>query len=114
MPDHILGAPVLELRDRRIYRLGDGSPTVWLIDDRELGGILVNAPPFSEATLQAIRAVTRPAYLLRPGRRRQDQGANRGGVGGVGARRARPGPSETLGTDLRVRPHSPCALPATA
>ena len=69
MPDHTLGTPVLELRDRRIYRVGDGSPVVWLIDDRELGGILVNAPPFSNATLQAIRAVTRPAYLFLPSRR---------------------------------------------
>lgn len=68
MPDYTLGTPVLELRDRRIYRLGEGTPTVWLIDDRELGGILVNAPPFSKATLEAICAVTRPAYLFLPSR----------------------------------------------
>ena len=68
MPDDTLGTPVLELRDRRIYRVGNDSPTVWLIDDRELGGILVNAPPFSDGTLQAIRSVTRPAYLFLPSR----------------------------------------------
>jgi len=63
-----LGAPLLELRDRKIYRVGDYAPTVWLIDDLALGGILVNAPPFSESTLAAIRAVTTPAYLFLPSR----------------------------------------------
>jgi hypothetical protein len=68
MPDVILGDPLLDLRDRRIYRFGSGAPTVWLIDDRELGGILVNAPPFSEAAADALRAVTQPAYLFLPSR----------------------------------------------
>ena len=69
MPDATLGKPLLELRDRRIYRVGDHDPTVWLIDDRELGGILVNAPPFSEAAAAEIQAVTKPAYLFLPSRR---------------------------------------------
>ena len=69
MPDGTLDQPLLELRDRRIYRVGDHDPTVWLIDDRELGGILVNAPPFSETTSAAIQAVTKPAYLFLPSRR---------------------------------------------
>jgi len=45
MPDVILGDPLLELRDRRIYRVGDHNPAVWLIDDRELGGILLTSSP---------------------------------------------------------------------
>ncbi len=66
MPDASFSDPILALRDRRIYRVGDHSPTVWLIDDHELGGILINAPPFSKATLAAIRAATTPAYLFLP------------------------------------------------
>lgn len=69
MPDATLGKPLLELRDRRIYRVGDHDPIVWLIDDRELGGILVNAPPFSEATAAEIQAITKPTYLFLPSRR---------------------------------------------
>jgi len=69
MPDTTLGPPLLELVDRRIYRVGDHDPAVWLIDDRELGGILVNAPPFSETAANAIRAVAKPAYLFLPSRR---------------------------------------------
>ncbi|MFO8151631.1 hypothetical protein [Thioalkalivibrio sp.] len=69
MSEPIVGEPLLELRDRRIYRVGDHEPTVWLIDDRELGGVLVNAPPFSEATAAAIREVTALAYLFLPSRR---------------------------------------------
>lgn len=64
----MISAPLVELRDRSIYRVGDSYPAVWLIDDRELGGVLVNAPAYSEALLEAIRAITTPAYLFLPSR----------------------------------------------
>ncbi|ADC73061.1 conserved hypothetical protein [Thioalkalivibrio sp. K90mix] len=64
----LISAPLVELRDRSIYRVGDSDPAVWLIDDRELGGVLVNAPAYSEALLEAIRAITKPAYLFLPSR----------------------------------------------
>ncbi len=69
MSGDLAAALVLELRDRRVYRIGRGTPAVWLIDDRALGGVLVNAPAFSPEVLEAIRAVTRPAYLFLPSRR---------------------------------------------
>lgn len=79
MPEVTLGPAVLELRDRRIYRVGDQEPAVWLIDDRELGGILVNAPPYSTSTAETIQAVTKPAYLFLPSRHgAQDLDAWRG------------------------------------
>lgn len=79
MPEVTLGPAVLELRDRRIYRVGDHEPAVWLIDDRELGGILVNAPPHSASAAAAIQAVTKPAYLFLPSRHgAQDLDAWRG------------------------------------
>jgi hypothetical protein len=49
---------ILELRDRRIYRIGRGAPAVWLSDDRTLGGVLINAPTFSPDVLRAIQART--------------------------------------------------------
>jgi len=69
MPGDLAASLVLELRDRRIYRIGRGTPAVWLIDDRALGGVLVNAPAFSPEVLGAIQALTRPAYLFLPSRR---------------------------------------------
>jgi hypothetical protein len=68
MTNAAISAPLVELRDRTIYRVGVTEPCVWLINDLELGGILVNAPPWSEALLTAIRAITRPAYLFLPSR----------------------------------------------
>lgn len=64
----LISAPLVELRDRTIYRIGDSEPAVWLIDDLELGGILVNAPIYSESLLEAIRAISKPAYLFLPSR----------------------------------------------
>lgn len=69
MSGDLVASLVLELRDRRIYRIGCGTPAVWLIDDRALGGVLVNAPPFSQEVLEGIQALTRPAYLFLPSRR---------------------------------------------
>ncbi len=68
MTNDAISAPLVELRDRTIYRVGEGEPCVWLINDLELGGILVNAPAYSEELLAAIRAITRPAYLFLPSR----------------------------------------------
>ncbi len=75
----VISAPLVELRDRTIYRIGDSQPAVWLIDDLELGGILVNAPAYSGPLLGAIRAFTQPAYLFLPSRHgAQDLDAWRG------------------------------------
>ncbi|WP_018936514.1 hypothetical protein [Thioalkalivibrio sp. ALJ24] len=64
-----IGPALVELRERNIHRVGHNEPAVWLIDDREMGGILVNAPPFSDALLQELRALTEPRWLFLPSHR---------------------------------------------
>ena len=60
--------PILTLRGRRIFHIEGTEPAVWLLDDQELGGVLINAPPFSETLLEAIQQQTRLAYLFLPSR----------------------------------------------
>ncbi|MGM0476659.1 MAG: hypothetical protein ACQERR_05655 [Pseudomonadota bacterium] len=59
------------LRNRAIHRLVDDQgaspePAVYYIADREAGGLLVNAPPYSPEQFEALAAVTPPQYLFLP------------------------------------------------
>jgi hypothetical protein len=57
------------LRERSIHHVTGTRPACYYIADREAGGVLVNAPPFGEALLAALRAVAVPAYIFLPSRR---------------------------------------------
>lgn len=62
--------PVLTVPGRNIFRLRADAeePAVYLVVDREAGGILINTPPFSDALAQAIAAVATPRYVFLPSR----------------------------------------------
>lgn len=60
---------IVALRDRGIHHLAGTRPAVWYIADRQAGGVLVNAPPWSEALHDALCALAKPAYLFLPSRR---------------------------------------------
>jgi glyoxylase-like metal-dependent hydrolase (beta-lactamase superfamily II) len=57
------------LRERTIYHVAGTHPAVYYIADRDAGGVLVNAPPFDDALLAALRALALPAYVFLPSRR---------------------------------------------
>ena len=57
------------LRERTIYHVAGTRPAVYYIADRDAGGVLVNAPPFDEPLLAALRAFAPPAYVFLPSRR---------------------------------------------
>jgi hypothetical protein len=60
---------LVALRDREIHYLVGSRPAAYYIADRAAGGVLVNAPPFDEALLAALRALAPLAYLYLPSRR---------------------------------------------
>jgi len=60
---------LVALRDRDIYYVAGSRPAAYYVADREAGGVLVNAPPFDEALLAALRAVAPPAYIFLPSHR---------------------------------------------
>lgn len=60
---------LLVLRERTIYYVAGTRPAAYYIADRDAGGVLVNAPPFDEPLLAALRAITPPAYLFLPSHR---------------------------------------------
>lgn len=64
MLDKLLG-----LRERTVYHVAGTRPAAYYIADREAGGVLVNAPPFTAPLLAALRAIAPPAYIFLPSRR---------------------------------------------
>ncbi|MFN4264002.1 MAG: hypothetical protein ACK4IT_10450 [Thioalkalivibrionaceae bacterium] len=65
---------MLSLRDRSVWRLGDAhrmtaGPEVWLLADAELGGVLVNAPVWSPALVQATSRIAPLRYVFLPSHR---------------------------------------------
>ena len=60
---------LIALRERTIYHVPGTRPAVYYIADRDAGGILVNAPPFDESLLAALRGLAPPAYVFLPSRR---------------------------------------------
>jgi len=60
---------LLALRERSIYHVAGTRPAAYYIADRDAGGVLVNAPPFGEPLLAALRALVPPAYVFLPSRR---------------------------------------------
>ncbi|MEK8088693.1 hypothetical protein [Thermithiobacillus plumbiphilus] len=56
--------------DRVVYWVegGQDRPAVYYIQDREAGGVLVNAPIFSPERLASLRAVAEPKFLFLPSR----------------------------------------------
>ncbi len=60
---------LIALRERTIYHVAATRPAVYYIADRDAGGVLVNAPPFDEPLLAALRAAAPPAYIFFPSRR---------------------------------------------
>lgn len=60
---------LVALRERTVYHIAGTRPAAYYITDRDAGGVLVNAPPFDESLLAALRALARPAYLFLPSRR---------------------------------------------
>jgi glyoxylase-like metal-dependent hydrolase (beta-lactamase superfamily II) len=62
-------AKLVALRERAIYHVAGTPPAVYYVADRDAGGVLVNAPPFGEPLLAALRALAPPAYLFLPSRR---------------------------------------------
>jgi len=60
---------LVALRERAIYHIAGTRPAVYYLADREAGGVLVNAPPFEESLLAALRALAAPAYVFLPCRR---------------------------------------------
>lgn len=59
---------LLELPDRRIYVLEGSKPAVYLLDDHEAGGVLINAPPYSAPLVQEIGQLTKLRFLFLPSR----------------------------------------------
>jgi len=57
---------LVTLRERTIYHVAGTRPATYYIADRDAGGVLVNAPPFDEPLLGALRALAAPAYLFLP------------------------------------------------
>jgi glyoxylase-like metal-dependent hydrolase (beta-lactamase superfamily II) len=60
---------LIALRERTIYHVAGTRPAVYYVADRDAGGVLVNAPPFGEPLLAALRALAVPAYIFLPSRR---------------------------------------------
>src|SRR5512146_3171685 len=60
---------LVALRERTVYHVAGARPAAYYIADREAGGVRVNAPPYDEQLLAALRAITPPAYLFLPSRR---------------------------------------------
>jgi len=60
---------LVALRDRDIFYLTDSHPAVYYLAERELGGVLVNAPPFAPDLLAALNARAPLAYVFLPSAR---------------------------------------------
>lgn len=60
---------LVKLRDRAIYHLAGWHPAVYYIAERELGGVLVNTPPFEPDLLAALNARAPLAYVFLPSAR---------------------------------------------
>lgn len=61
---------ILDIPGRTIHQIAPGAaePAVFLIRDREAGGVLVNAPPFDEALAEALEAGGPVRFLFLPSR----------------------------------------------
>lgn len=59
---------LLELPDRRVYFLEGSNPAVYLLADREAGGVLINAPPFQESLVRDIGGLATLRFLFLPSR----------------------------------------------
>ncbi len=61
---------LLSIVGRRIYLVPvpPGHPAVYYIVDREVNGVLVNTPPFSAETLQALQALAPLKFIFLPSR----------------------------------------------
>jgi hypothetical protein len=60
---------VVALRDRDLFHIADSRPAAYYIADREIGGVLVNAPPFEPALLDALAARAELRYIFLPSAR---------------------------------------------
>jgi hypothetical protein len=60
---------LVALRDRSIHHVADTHPAVYYLADREVGGVLVNAPPYESALLSALNAQAPLRYVFLPSAR---------------------------------------------
>jgi len=60
---------LVALRDRDLFHVSDTRPAAYYVADREVGGVLVNAPPFDAVLRTALNARAPLAYLFLPSRR---------------------------------------------
>lgn len=62
--------PLVTLRERSIYHLSPtpGRPAVYYINDRDAGGILVNAPAYTKELFTTLDAIASPRYVFLPSR----------------------------------------------
>jgi glyoxylase-like metal-dependent hydrolase (beta-lactamase superfamily II) len=57
------------LRERTLYHVPRTRPAAYYVADREAGGVLINAPPFDESLVAALRALAPLGYIFLPTRR---------------------------------------------
>lgn len=60
---------LVALRDRDLFHIADSRPAAYYIADREIGGVLVNAPPFEAALLAALNTHAPLRYIFLPSAR---------------------------------------------
>lgn len=66
MPDS--PTTLLAVPGRTIYRVPAPPPTVYFLVDRDVGGVLVNTPPFDAALADVLVALAPVTYLFLPSR----------------------------------------------
>lgn len=59
---------LLEWPNREVWLVEGGPPAVYYLVDRAAGGVLINAPPFSRTTHEALCRHAEPRYLFLPSR----------------------------------------------
>lgn len=60
---------LVTLRDRRIFYLRDTRPAVYYLADYEVGGVLINTPPFDPELHRALAAVAPVKFIFLPSSR---------------------------------------------
>lgn len=60
---------LVQLRDRSIHHVADTRPAVYYIAERDIGGVLVNAPPYDLALLSVLNTHAALRYVFLPSAR---------------------------------------------
>lgn len=59
---------LLDLPYRQVYGLTDSRPAVYLLVDRDAGGVLINTAPFSVGLAESVARIVRLRYIFLPSR----------------------------------------------